>query len=396
MRSSVPFVRRLRVKDYKSLAKVDIELGPLTFLVGANGAGKSNLLDALRLVSDALSTSMDHALRERGGISEVRRRSGGHPRHFRVALEFVDATGSQGSYAFEIGARKPVGFIVSREICVYGEHQYRVQQGRIEVPPGPVAPPAHDDRLYLTNAAGLPEFRPVYDALSKLAFYNLDPAAMRELQSPDSGDLLRRDGSNLASVVDRMGRSAPETLRRVEEFLGAVVPGVEGVEVRRYGPKEAVEFRQRVGASPDPWRFPSLNMSDGTMRALGILVALFQQSDGEVPLVGIEEPEMALHPGASGVLIDALRAASQRTQVLVTTHSPDLLDDDRLAPDEILAVEARDGATEVARVDAASRSALSERLFTAGELLRTDQLRPDPDALRRVREGQLSLFGDPP
>ncbi len=81
-------------------------------------------------------------------------------------------------------------------------------------------------------------------------------------------------------------------------------------------------------------------MSDGTLRAVGILVALFQYHGGasEVPLVGIEEPDAALHPGAAGVLLDALREASVRTQVVVTSHSPDLLDDPSIDAESILAV----------------------------------------------------------
>ena len=103
--------------------------------------------------------------------------------------------------------------------------------------------------------------------------------------------------------------------------------------------------------------------------------------------VGIEEPESALHPAAAGLLLDALRDASESRQVLVTTHSPDLLDSPALTPDELLAVRAEDGTSKIGRVDRAGQHALREALFTAGELLRVDQLTPDPD----VPE-QLELF----
>ena len=73
------------------------------FLVGPNGSGKSNFLDALCFVSDALNTSLDHALRDRGGIQEVRRRSGGHPNHFSIFLEFHLPDGTAGQYGFRIG-----------------------------------------------------------------------------------------------------------------------------------------------------------------------------------------------------------------------------------------------------------------------------------------------------
>ena len=123
-------------------------------------------------------------------------------------------------------------------------------------------------------------------------------------------------------------------------------------------------------------------MSDGTLRVLGILVALFQLSTSgawRVPLVGIEEPEIALHPGASGVLRDSLHEASRHTQIILTSHSPDLLDDDELDPDAILVVAAKAGDTTINPLGGVGRSVLYDQLYTAGELLRIGQLVPEPE-----------------
>ncbi|HVN04131.1 MAG TPA: AAA family ATPase [Bryobacteraceae bacterium] len=87
----------------------------MTFLVGPNGAGKSSFLDALRFVTDSLRTSLEHTIRDRGGINEVRRRSGGHPNHFGLRLSFSLPTGETGHYAFRIGARPQGGFEVQNE-----------------------------------------------------------------------------------------------------------------------------------------------------------------------------------------------------------------------------------------------------------------------------------------
>ena len=116
----------------------------------------------------------------------------------------------------------------------------------------------------------------------------------------------------------------------------------------------------------------------------GILVALFQGNNDpkkRVLLVGVEEPEIALHPAAAGVLLDALREAADKTQIIITSHSPDLLDDKDLDPESILVVEARDGITVIADIDEAGRSAVRDRLYTTGELLRIDQLQPNPDSI---------------
>jgi predicted ATPase len=272
--------------------------------------------------------------------------------------------------------------------------------GVIEKPAAAVAPPASRDRLYLVNAAGLPEYRPVYDALSSMSFYDLNPDRIRSLQSPDHGEALARDGGNIASVIDRLSKQDPPIQKElIEDFLAKVVLGVEGVDADRLGHMETVRFRQRVEGAKDTWRFPALNMSDGTMsdgtlRALGVLVALFQgqpEAHSAVRLVGIEEPETALHPAAAAVLVDALVAASTTKQVLVTSHSPDFLDDDRLTADNIVAVMANEGRTEIGHLDDAGREALSNHLYTAGELLRLDQLQPSAAS---TKGGQLKLFDE--
>lgn len=390
------FLSRVVLKNYRSIAACDVSLGPLTFLVGQNGAGKSNFLDALRFIADSLRTSLDHALRDRSGIKEVRRRSAGHPTHFTIGLEFRLPSGGAGRYTFRVGALEHGGYVVTAEECEVPGGSYRVESGKVVFSRGiAVAPPAAPDRLYLVNAAGLPEFRPAFDALSRMGFYNLNPQRMRELQSPDPGDLLARDGSNIASVIDQLSRNLPGVKEAVVEYLSKVVPGIEGVEAKTIGPMETLEFGQKMEGAGNPWKFLAASMSDGTLRALGVLVALFQ-SGGRVtvPLVGIEEPEVALHPAASAVLRDCLRVASDRTQILVTSHSPDLLDDRDIAPDSLLAVAASAGTTKLGPLDETGRSVLKDHLYTPGELLRMNQLFPDLEAVRRAQKVQLELFRD--
>lgn len=389
------FITRVVLKNYKSIAACDVRLRPLTFLVGPNGAGKSNFLDALRFVADALNSSLHHAIRDRGGIKEVRRRTRGRPTRFSIRLEFALPEGSTGHYTFRINTLAREEFAIQKEECVLQrtrfprqKEHFRVENGAVtrtsvEIPPAAVA-----DRLYLVNASGLREFRPVYEALSRMGFYNLDPDKIRDVQAPDSGDLLIRDGSNLASVLAQL---SPAVRGRIEDYLAKVVPGVHEVEVKMFGPKQTLEFRQAVASAKPPWRFPANSMSDGTLRVLGILVALFQgnrDSRKRILLAGIEEPEIALPPAALGVLLDGLRDAADRTQVIITSHSPDLLDDKDLDPESILAVEARDGTTSIGRVDEAGRSAVRDRLYTAGELLRLDQLQPEPATVENDRRGK--------
>ena len=386
------FITRVVLKNYKSIAACDVQLGPLTFLVGRNGSGKSNFLDALRFVADALNFSLDHALRDRGGINDVRRRSRGHPNHFSIGFAFALPKGATGHYGFSIGSRPRGGYEVQSETCLFQKQYFNVDKNSVVTTSVKGAPAAVTDRLYLVNASGLSEFRPVYDAFSRMGFYNLNPDSIRDLQDPDPGDVLLRDGSNLTSVLTQLPTSVK---KHIEEYLAVVVPGVHAVDVKGFGPKETLEFRQDVAGDKYPWRFLANNMSDGTLRVLGILIALFQgdhNTQKRVPLVGIEEPEIALHPAAAGVLLDGLRDAAHKTQVIVTSHSPDLLDNKDLDVDSILAVEAQNGTTAIAGVDDVGRSLLGKRLCTTGDLLRNDQLQPDLMSVAAAKARKLPPF----
>ncbi len=383
------FLTRVVLENYKSIKYCDVQMRPLMFLVGPNGAGKSNFLDALRFVSDALNTTLNHAVRQRGGFEQVNCQTAGGNDWFGIRLEFRLPTGEAGYYAFEIMQGEAHQYHVLSEECrIYAnapiaeEVYFRVQGGKVTTSE-PVAPPAALDRLYLVAASGFPAFRPVYDVLTHMMFYNLRPEKIRDSQQPDLRTLLSYDGDNITSVLQTMMWYAPDVKQRIEEYLAVIVPGMVRVDVEDYGRQEALEFKQQAEGTGYTNTFPAASVSDGTLRALGILVALFQTSDESsvpVSLVGIEEPETALHPAAAAVLLDALEEANMTRQVLVTSHSADLLDNKRINPDALFAGVSTHGRTEIGPIGAASRTMLREHLFTAGEMLRMSQFTPDASA----------------
>jgi predicted ATPase len=397
------FIRRVTIRNYKSIAACQVELGPLMFLVGPNGAGKSNFLDALRFVADALRTSIDHALRERGTIGEVRRQSGGHPNHFALRFDFTLPSGQAGHYAIRVGAKSGAAFEVQDEECQIfpagsnePAHYFRVKSGSLRSSSVVAMPAALSDRLFLVAASGVPEFRPVFDALSRMEVYNLNPNAIAAPQKSDPGDILRRDGGNAASVYQRF---TPAARNMVRECLSRIVPAISDAEVKVLGSQEMIEFRQIFKGQAHPsHQFMAAAMSDGTLRAFGLLLAVFQsvsaKDDGNPPLlIGLEEPEIALHPAAASVLLSELRQGAEHSQILVTSHSPELLDNPDIPAGAILAVDNEAGLTRIGRIDQAGLNMLREKLFTPGELLRQNQLFPNPATLMDVADDrELNLF----
>ena len=409
MTATPPFLTHVLIRNYRSVAACDVKLRSLAFLVGPNGSGKSNFLDAIRFVADALDSGLDHALRDRGGIGEVRRRSRGERgrrNQFAILLALKMPNGLSGHYSFEIGTRQGRISVIGEECSVMeptdsgrtsqvktpsghgtfrmvNESWFRTRDAKLSGTSLEASMPAvAHDRLYLSSLNGIEPFRTVYDALTHMRFYSLNPEAIRKPQSPDPGTLLRRDGDNLASVIANLRRNSPDTMERITQYLSHIVPGVQSAERKALGPYETIEFHQKVEGREHPWKFPTTSMSDGTLRALGILVALLQDYATPPSLVAIEEPELGLHPAALAALIDAFQDAKEQTQVLVTTHSTDLLHSEEVRADELLAVSAESGATVVGPIDEGSRKTLADRLFTAGELLGANDLEPTDGSAR--------------
>lgn len=381
------FLTRIAIQDYRSIGACDVSPEQFTILVGPNGAGKSNFLDALRLVADSVRITLGQALYIRGGLAEVARRKDHGPKRFAIRLDF-ELEDSSASLAFAVERGENDAFRVRREDCLVKPRDgsrsanfYSVRSGQVAHASIPYPPVAAPDNLYLVRASSTEEFRPVFDALSEVGIYNLNPAAIRALQSPDPGGLLRGDGGNAATLLQRLEASPDGHKWRIEAYLSHVVPGLVGIAHRSIGPMHTIEFLQRVAGTGEPQSFLAANMSDGAVRALGLLIALFQDAGKESlrpRLIGIEEPEVTIHPSISEVLVDCLMEAACSSQVMVTSHQHELLNATDIPHESILVAEADGGETRIGPLGAADRSILGRGDYTAGDLLRIDQLRPQP------------------
>jgi predicted ATPase len=407
-----PFLRRVVLRNYKSIRECDVSLGPLTFLVGPNGSGKSNFLDALRFVAESLRTTLEQAITERRGFDELCHRPSAGEKSFAMDLHSTLPGGRCAYFRFVVARRPSNRFQIQEEVCTVTndgarEAQYRVQDGRVVSATFRPTPPATRDRLYLAVASGFPEFRSVYDSLAAMRFYNISPEVIRAEANISTAERFMRDGQGAIIALRELAIRSPAAKERIVEYMRAILPCLEQVEIESFA-----EWMQRHKLGSDEqnpqlrnslwlWfplatggktvRYSHWSMSDGTLRALGVLLALFQCVDrpehDPIPLVGIEEPEATLHPAAAGVLFDALHEASHFTQVLVTTHSAELLDIKDLDPDSLLVVDLANGETIIGPADEASLSAMKDRMYTAGELLEMNQLRANPRPAQEAGAG---------
>ena len=375
-------LKQVHIKNFKSIAGAVFDLGRFTALVGPNGAGKSNFVDALRFVTDSLTVSPDYAIRNRGGIDVVRMKSTGHPANFgfRIRLELEAGL---TDYSFEIRAEKRGRFSVKRERFISNSARFEVKDGVLvsETVTGSI----EKDRLALPALAGFSDFRPAYDEMANFGFYAPVPDRIRQVQEPDQGETLQPDGGNSAAILREIRRRDAAKYDRVRKYLAQIAPNVKEVDYAKAGPKETIAFYQDVGAA-SPWEFGAISMSDGTLRVLGVLLAVFQMNTPTLTV--IEDPEATVHPAALEVLLDLLLEGSELSQMIVTTHSPELLNHKSVDDDAIRVVHSDRGKTRIGPMSGGAKRVLAARLASPGEMLLQSELEIDREQMR-----DASLFG---
>jgi len=398
-------IRRLALRRFRSVRADTIELSNPLFLVGKNGCGKSNVVDAFAFLSECMSLPLHTVFQNRGGINAVRFRSGSRsrPGDFAIRVEFDFANGAPvaGWYAFDIRALPDYTFLVLREKCsvVMGGAHYWFdrQETSFRTNAAGLNPALEPEALALPIIGGSKEFALVVKGLGAMRVFSIQPAKIGELQEPDAGTNLKSDGSNLASVLQLLSREDKKKLERLCEILGTIVPDTTKVRTLKHGKRLSLEFTQewKSNGETKSVKFEAFSMSDGTLRALGILSAFFQKS---IPtLIAIEEPESTIHPEALGSILDVIRSFARTTQIIVTTHSPELLDAKWIRQENLRIVTWKEGVTRVCPLGKASVKALQKHLMGAGEQLRSNALRADEvDIFGEGDDQQLQLFEELP
>ena len=396
-----PIIRTLILKRFRSIPTERIDLDNPTFLVGRNGSGKSNVADAFAFLSEAMASPLQAVFDKRGGIAAVRNRTSGqsYPPNLGMGAIFGPLNGelAGGRYAFEVRALPNYGYEVVREQCLVrtagkARHWFDRVKNKFSSNVEGLSPSLDPSALALPVVGGVARFAPASRTLSSMRVYSIEPAKLREMQDPDSGVSLRPDGSNATSVLQEIERHASEDVRRIGEILASIVPNTKRVRTTKHGKKLSLEFTQEWGEKRR-LKFEAFSMSDGTLRALGLLAAVYQRPTPS--LIVIEEPEATIHPGALGAILDLLRHACRKMQVVITTHSPELLDAKWIQDTHLRIVSWQEGATRISQVSEASRKALQGHLMGAGELLRSNVLEAPP-LFEEVSEAQGRLFEDLP
>lgn len=397
---------RLYASNYRSIGEgLDLKLGPLTVLVGPNGSGKSNILDVFRFLHDCVNRSLSDAIATRQGFECLSRWSAGKTRTIDVAIESVIDSGTS-FWGMSLGVTEQhddesdSDFMVTREFAgldfpatatsnhslddflrsqdgadlpkaIFSDKKIRAYfRGISNHRPLGVSMIAALTAASGTGFAlrGVPAATRLVGAIQDVAIYSLFPNTLRAAQNPNPVKPMTSSGDNWASTLKALNKK--EWGAELSDALKRITGDVDDYRVVQAGGYVIPEFRHGKGRSgKGVWR-GAAQESDGTLRIAAMLTALFQEPAPS--LIGFEEPELAVHPGALPILYDYLVEASKRSQIIITTHSPELMD--LFDIDCIRVVERKQGVTTVGPVGQRQRDLVRKRIFSTSELLHAEGL----------------------
>jgi predicted ATPase len=327
-------IEYLRVENYRALKLVEFKnLTPLTVLLGPNGSGKSTVFDVFAFLSECMDSGLRRAWDRRGRARELKTRGADGP--VVIEIKYREPGFPLITYHLAIDERQGAPVVIEEWLQwkrgSYGRPfrflEYREGRGRAASGERPdeedtrVEIPLSAPDLIAVNALGQFAEHPRVAALRRfitgwyVSYFSVDETRGQPEAGPQAR--LARTGDNLANVIQYLAEQHPERLERIFSVLRTRVPRIESVlaDVMPDG-RLLLQIKDAPFGSPVLARFAS----DGTLKMLAYLVLLYDPSPP--PFVGIEEPENFLHPRLLSELAEECMAAAERSQLLVTTHSP--------------------------------------------------------------------------
>ena len=367
---------RLKAKNYRSLRDVSIKLEDFNLFIGANAAGKSTILDALRFLQEGMhARDFEAPMFTRGGILNLAWK-GEQAHQIDLAVTLQDGEEStewsieitrQGHH-FHVGER--VARLPSQSPPVVlleadggtGWWSSNTTSERVEM-----QQPATACALAAAAADASFPAREIADFVRRWGFFDPNPFLLRRDWTGLDSSRLDHYGRNLGETLHALASSSPEIMDRIRSATENIVGLPAGIETRESEDRfYFVQSEKGLQSSVH-----QMGVSSGTLRTLALMTALL--GEPETNLLGIEEPENYIHPSALSAFVEYLRDSQDRVQFMVTTHSPlllDLLDD----PASVCVVQRGDGEGTAVNREAnpdGVRNALSASGFSLGEFYQT-------------------------
>ena len=363
----MPALETLTLKGFKSIRELDrFQFGKINILIGANGAGKTNLISFFKLLNEIVERRLQHYVRKQGGANTFLFEGAKTTKSIYAEVLF-DLNG----YRLRLEPTVDGNLFFAQEEMHFKGH-YWPKLSDVGLGSG------HSESKLPEDADISPGSIPSYvaPALKGWRVYHFhdtsETAAVKQVHDIDDNRFFRPDAANLAAFLRLLRQTSPERYRRIRETIQLVAPFFDDflLEPMAGTPGQIqLEWKQRNSDST----FKAHHLSDGTLRFICLTVLLLQL--GPPSTLIIDEPELGLHPFAIGVLAALIHEASQRTQLIISTQSAPLLDN--FEPEHVIVVERKSGASVFRRLEAEPLSQWLED-YSLGELVRKDIIESGP------------------
>ncbi len=371
-------IKRVHITNFKSLEDVTVDLDPVTVLIGRSGSGKSNFVGALRFLRDYLILrNPDSAVQQHGGWDKIMSATARRPMQLCFSLTF-NAPGLSGDFQYDLKFHQqqeqgPPQFI--EEKLSLGEAILFHQSQRKWVQAPPLVSPPQPGPLMLGALTGVQEVTVAHLVLtSGIGCYAFpDRILSGPAQSPQPGEKgLGDSGGNFleAFVAISNNLATWQSLREMAASLRRLNPTLKSLDLQQPGQNQIVVSHETNGKL---LVFDLAQESEGFRRLLACLIALYQSPPKQTLI--FDEPEKGIYPAGLTILADEFKgyASKGRGQVLLTTHSPEFLD--QFAPEQIRVVEMRGYATHIGPVAPEQLGPLREHFMKPSDLLTVDEAR---------------------
>jgi predicted ATP-dependent endonuclease of OLD family len=341
------FVRKLRIENWKNFPKGDVSIARRLFLIGPNASGKSNFLDIFRFLRDLCLSKgggLRQAVEERSGVSAIRCLAARKYSDILIEVEIQEEGSSDGAWLYRLkfnqdNLRRP---IVQEERVEYN--------GKVQLDRPDADDQADKERLTQTALEQITankKFRPVVAFLQSVSYQHLLPQVVRDPLGFSPGqienDPFGRDF--LQRVENTTTKTRDSRLKKLQSALKVAAPQLKELTVTRdnFGVPHLVGLFEHW--RPHAGKQNEAQFSDGTLRLFGLLWSLFE---GEGPLL-MEEPELSLHSEVVRHLPQMIERINKqrkvKRQIIISTHSEEMLSDKGISGDEVLRLEPSDEGT---------------------------------------------------
>lgn len=346
------YISKLRLFNWKNFHECELDLTKRCFIIGANASGKSNLLDALRFLRDIAKQGggLQSAVEQRGGVTKIRCLAARQRTDIGIETELRDIETDELCWTYGLKIKNVGGGIMKNHAAVLEEKVFSQKDGKYVVNRTEWTGNEDSDTLkytHLEQTTANKDFRVIRDTFADIEYLNVVPQLVRESGSAvlttGKEDYYGRNFLNRLSKLPE--RTRKSYLRKINDVLRTVVPQMDELSfVRDEMGVPHIEARYKhwrdKGSKQNETAF-----SDGTLRLIGFLFAML---DGN-GIILLEEPEINLNSGVVEQLPEfiARMQRNKKRQVLVTTHSYDMLSSVGIGTAEVAVLETSPEGTKV-------------------------------------------------